>query len=313
MTGEAFLGFASGSVISFRAERDQVVTVAEINLPVVGLAVDPDGKTLVALCQTGKKGILTCFGRTPDGMLRRRPDVYFSRSSDFWLTPILPWGIEQLVGVGEGRELRIIDGSCGMVWQEITIAGETSALPAAAILLATGPGANASDSRFVVLTHDGPRWVVCDMNGTRRALTSSHWQPGIPASSTLLSVPISSRFVPPCLDLFGLDANGAVHAAQFYADDGYLELVAERVASTPGGYLAAARAGTNGVVAIAPRRIDWLDASGERFTLLQTVNVDLRSAVACFNSPSTREVLVVCSDGFIARVVTPRRSRAILG
>ena len=313
VTGEVFLGFASGRVLSFRAERDQVVTVAENNEPVVGLAVDPDGKTLVALCQTGKKGILSCFGRTPDGMFRRRPDVYFSRSSDFWLTPILPWGMEQLVGVGEGRELRIIDGSSGMVWQEVTIAGETSALPAAAILLLTGPGANASESRLVVLTHDGPRWVVCDLDGTRRTLTSFRWQPGIPASSTLRSIPISSRFVPPCLDLLGLDANGAVHAAQFHAEDGSLELVAERVASTPGGYLAAARAGTNGVVAIAPRRIDWLDASGERFSVLQTVNVGLHSAVACFNSPSTREVLVVCADGFIARVVTPRRSRAILG
>ena len=53
-------------------------TVAENNRPVVGLAVDPDGKTLVALCQSGDKGVLSCFRRIPDGSFRRRPDVHFS-------------------------------------------------------------------------------------------------------------------------------------------------------------------------------------------------------------------------------------------
>jgi hypothetical protein len=166
---------------------------------------------------------------------------------------------------------------------------------------------------LVILTHDGPRWVVCDLDGRRRTLTAFRWQPDIPVSSTLRSILITSRFVPPFLDLLGLDKNGAVHAAQFHAEDGALDLVAERVASTPGGYLAAARAGTNGVVAIAPTRIDWLDANVERFSLLRTVNVSLPSAVACFNSPTTREIVVVCADGFIARVVTPRRSSAARG
>jgi tetratricopeptide (TPR) repeat protein len=313
VTGELFLGFASGRVLSFRAERDQVVTVAENNEPVVGLSVDPDGKTLVALCQAGNRGVLSCFGRIPDGMFRRRPDVYFSGSSDFWLTPILPWGTEQLVGVGEGRELRIVDGASGMVWQAATIAGDTGALPATAVLLLPGPSTHASGSRLVILTHDGPRWVVCDLDGNRRTLTPFSWQPDIPRSSTLRSILITSRFVPPCLDLLGLDKNGAVRAAQFHAEDGTLDLVAERVASTPGGYLAAARAGTNGVVAVAPTRIDWLDANVERFSLLRSVNVSLPSAVACFNSPATREIVVVCADGFIARVVTPRRWSAARG
>jgi tetratricopeptide (TPR) repeat protein len=313
VTGEVFLGLACGRVLCFRAERDQVVTIAENDQPVIGLTVDPDGRTLVALCQTGEMGVLSCFVRIPDGRFRRRPDVYLSRGSDFWLTPIVSWGVMQLVGVGEGRELRIIDAPSGMLWQEVTIAGETPALPATAILLLTGSSMNASESRLVVLTHEGPSWVACDLNGTRRTPAPFRWQPGIPGSSTLRSVSISSRFVPPCLDLLGLDASGAVHAAQFHAEDGSLDLVEERVAFTPGGYLAAARAGTNGVVAIASKRIDWLDASAERFSVLQTVDVGLQSAVACFNSPSTREVVVVCADGYIARVVTPRRSRAILG
>ena len=65
VTGELFLGFASGRVLSFRAERDRVVTVAENIHPVVGLAIDPDGATLVALCQSARTGVVSCFGKPP--------------------------------------------------------------------------------------------------------------------------------------------------------------------------------------------------------------------------------------------------------
>ena len=187
----------------------------------------------------------------------------------------------------------------------MSIADEAQTPPVTGILLLTGSSTNAADRGLVVLTHDGPRWVVRDLDRMSPTLTPFRWQPGSPGSSTLCSVPIVSRFVPPYLDLLGLDASGAVHAVQFHAEDGCLELVAERVASTPGGYLAAARSGTYGVVAIARERIDWLNASAERFSVARTVNVGLRSAVACFSSPLTHEVLVVCADGFIARVLTP--------
>ena len=139
-------------------------------------------------------------------------------------------------------------------------------MPATAILLPSGaldessPKAGSWFSRMTARAGSSATWMACT-----RTLTPFRWQPGIPGSSSLRSVPITSRFVPPCLDLLGLDANGAVHAAQFHAEDGSLELVAERVASTPGGYLAAARAGTNGVVAIAARRIDWLERAPSGF------------------------------------------------
>ena len=311
VTGELFLGFASGRVLSFRAERDRVVTVAENIHPVVGLAIDPDGATLVALCQSARTGVVSCFGKTPEGRFRRRPDVFFFEKLRFLAHPDLALGTEQLVGVGEGRELRIIDGSSGMVWQKVSIADEAQTPPVTGILLLTGSSTNAADRGLVVLTHDGPRWVVRDLDRMSPTLTPFRWQPGSPGSSTLCSVPIVSRFVPPYLDLLGLDASGAVHAVQFHAEDGCLELVAERVASTPGGYLAAARSGTYGVVAIARERIDWLNASAERFSVARTVNVGLRSAVACFSSPLTHEVLVVCADGFIASVLTPPPSSAI--
>ena len=83
------------------------------------------------------------------------------------------------------------------------------------------------------------------------------------------------------------------------------ELLAARVATTEGGYLAATRCGTSMVVAVGPKRIVWLGVSADKFHVVHQLDVSLPSAVACFAAHSTPEILVVCSDGFIARVEPP--------
>ncbi len=129
----------------------------------------------------------------------------------------------------------------------------------------------------------------------------------MPVSSSLKSVPLSCRYVPPLLELLGLDKNGAIHGARFHAEEGLIELLSAQVATTRGGYLAAARSGLSMVVAVAPGRIDWLECGGERFQVVNKLDIGLPAAVACFGAPSTQETLVVCSDGFVARIATPRR------
>ena len=93
------------------------------------------------------------------------------------------------------------------------------------------------------------------------------------------------------------------------ADRGAIELVSAQVATTEGGYLAAARAGTDTVVAVARNRIDWLDRAADRFQIKAKLNVELPTAVACFPAPGAHETLVVCSDGMIAHVAPQRRAR----
>ncbi len=313
VTDELFLGFASGRVVSFRADRDEVVTVAENNEPVVGLAVDVDGKTLVVLCQSGCMAVLSCFRRLADGSFRRRPDVHFSTGTDFWLTPILPWGSQRLVGLGEGRDLLVVDASSGMIRQRATIAGETWELPATAILLPAGSSTSSAEKRLTVFTHDGPRWVVCDVHDTRRRPIPLRWHPALPGSSSLRSLSITAQFVPPHLDLLGLDNSGAVHAAQLHFEDGSLELVDERVRSISGGYLAAAHAGdkpdrgSRSQADRLARRKFRSPVTSSNSGLLFTIRCGL------LHSSATREILVVCADGFVGRVVAPRRSSIIRG
>jgi len=149
-------------------------------------------------------------------------------------------------------------------------------------LLLPGDSPRASPhSRLMILTHDGAHWIVIDENGELLHVPFYDWQPGLPGSSSLRSVPVSWQIVLPFIELLGLDVNGAVYGAKFFADRGTIELVSAQVATTHGGYLAAARAGADTVVAVSRSRIDWLDRSADHFHVKAKMNVDFPTAVAC--------------------------------
>jgi hypothetical protein len=279
--------------------------------PVTGLVVDFDGTTVViASMSADRTSSLACFRRHPDGSFRRHPETHIVPGPHGWLTPILPWGVERLVGFSDGHELLVIDAASGMLWQRVAITALAVGPPSTALLLSAGTASSPPESRFVVVTHDGSRWIVLSALGKMRYDTAYHWLPGIPASSSLPSPPISWRFVPPSLELLGLDSSGAIHAARFHAEESELELLSAQVATTPGGYLATARTGTTKLVAVSAQRIDWLDCAADRLHVVHKLDLGFPTAVACFASPSTQETLVVCSDGFVACVTAPRRSTA---
>src|SRR6202043_1958510 len=72
-----------------------------------------------------------------------------------------------------------------------------------------------------------------------------------------------------------------------------------------GGYLAATLAGTGLVARVARAHVDWLRAGAKEFTKVAASPVDLRSAVACFLSHRTNELLVVGDRGEVVRVPSP--------
>ena len=167
------------------------------------------------------------------------------------------------------------------------------------------PRAGQARRKVTVLTHDQTHWVVLDPADDRLYPTGCRWLPAEAGPHSLQSVPISCRHAPPVLELVGLDRNGAVHAAEFHVDEHTVQLLASRVATTPGGYVAASHAGTNMVVAVSGTGIDWLSFHGDRFRLSQRVECSLPSAVGCFAAHS-RDALVACSRGLMIRVPPPR-------
>jgi len=157
-----------------------------------------------------------------------------------------------------------------------------------------------------VVTHDQAEWVLLEPTDNWFSPSGCKWLPGRTGAFSLRCAPLSWRHSPPSLALAGVDREGAVRAAEFYTDGHSLQLVGSRVASTNVGYVAAAHAGSNLVVAVSSMGVDWLSVRGDRFRLAHKVELGIPTAVAVFATHS-RDALVVCSRGLVMRVVPPRR------
>ncbi len=305
VSGEIFLGFENGLICMFQLEPEQVFELPTNHGTVIALAVDPQGQTLAALYESPRGLRFSCFWRRPDGSFRTRPEIALGAADRHWLTPILPMGVERLVGVSAGSGLLVFDAASGLPRQRLRIAEDQSAPPAAGLLLAAGPGSTRTTCPVTVLTHDSADWVVFDPADDKVYQTGCRWIPAETGTHSLRSVPLSCRYAPPLLELVGVDRSGGVHAAEFHVDGHAVDHLASRVAASEAGYLGAAHTGTNTVVAVSRTGIDWFSFHGDKLRLLHKEQCALPSAVACFASHS-REAIVVCSRGLLIRVPLPR-------
>ena len=156
VSGELFVGFDSGQVIGFDAEQNRVLTVLHDLGPVTALAVDPEASIVVALRDDSGETVLSRAVRRPDGAhFRALPDDHIPSLAESWLTPVLPWGGEKLVGLIDGQDLLLVDAVSGMHWGRMPIARDVDSRPAAALLLHGWPIGGNADVRLVVLY---PRW-----------------------------------------------------------------------------------------------------------------------------------------------------------
>jgi hypothetical protein len=302
------LGFADGLILAFRPGRILIVPVGELDRAVAAIVADPDGRLVVALHHTEQAAVVTAFTQQADGSFRPRPASHFPASSGGWLTPILLHGTDALVGVGDGPgPIFIVDALSGLPRACVSLEGEGPAVMA--ILLPAVAG-------FRLLIQEGPRWVLRDAEGARIGRPRTMWQPDGGGRHPRCSVPLSVAWHGGTVRVIGLDVFGAVHATGVYAEEGVFEVVMSCVATTAGGYLAAAPvpAGPDRVVAVSESRIDWLSPGSDRFQVVRTVEVPaLAATVACFRSTVPNEVLVVTLDGFVARVEAPRRAAIARG
>ena len=235
---------------------------------VSALAVDPDGQAVVALRQTEHSSILSCSLRRPDGTFRTGPDGQFRAILASWLTPVLPWGPDWLVGLGHGRDLLIVDAASWMSRSGLSIAPRRGRAPHDRTPDARRPDERSGDDRLVVLTHDGPCWVLFDSGGRELDRTESdQWCPANPAPRPLRCVPVTWTPGSPFVELIGLDKDGAVYVSEFRVEDGRLDVSSSRAYRTDQTYLAATRfgSGSNTVVAVSRTRIDWLSLRTDRF------------------------------------------------
>ena len=176
-TGELFLAFDDGKLVGFRPGRNQIVPVAEGPGAARALAVDAEGQAIVALRQNEYGAMLTCSLRRPDGTFQTGPDGHFPVFLTSWMTPVLPWGADWLVGLGDGIDLIIVEAASWMPRSRLSFTKSVGEPPGTALLLPTGPSRGSPEDRFVVLTHDGAYWVLFDDSGRRLYRTGPTWCP----------------------------------------------------------------------------------------------------------------------------------------
>jgi hypothetical protein len=218
-----------------------------------------------------------------------------------WLTPVLPTPGDNMVGLWDGRGLTFLSAVTMTTSGSLPLPHPDEP-PSAALLI---PSPWARGVRFAALVHDGREWWVLDPDGASSLPTGLYWRPALPEASTLRSVPVSWAWHgPEHLELAGLGAGGALHWSALVGE-GRLDLVARNVSAPGGGYLAAAVVRPGLVAGVTRSHVAWLRGGADAFTAMRPTEVAIPSAVACFASPRTRELIVVCSDGFIARVPIP--------
>ena len=302
-SGEVFLGFAGGEVCCFRPERNEVVAVASYHLPVAALGVDPEGNSVVVLrSAVSSLAALSTYAREPDGSFRLLLGTTVDDVSDPWLTPVLPGEGDDFVGLWDGGALTLLAVATLNSWGSMT-APSREPRPSAALLM----GRHEADGpQSALIMHDGESWSLFHAWTSSRQRTGLTWRPWLPDDSPLQSVPLSWLTIPPdYLELAGLGPSGTAHWASLNLSDGHLDLIAANVQVRDGGYLAAALVRPGLLAAVGPTRIDWLRGGVDRFSLVAITEVAFPSAVACAGSRRTDELIVICGDGFIARVACP--------
>ena len=212
-------------------------------------------------------------------------------------------GASHFVGMCCGGEFLVLEATSGLAHARVLLTS-ADALPTTAILLPHG-------ETFRILTHHGPSWWLSDDQGHPIHTRITGWRPVGGSRAPRCSVPLGATQRVGHVKIVGLDDQGAVHASLFLIDDGVFELLSSPVATTDGGYLAAAQTGPNKVVAISRSRIDWLSDGSDRFQTTGSLpDAGLAATVACFPSTSADEILVVAAEGLISRIGLPRRGQA---
>ena len=306
---EVFVGFEDGKVVCLRTGGVDVVPVSKVPGAVSALAVDPEGQAVVTLRQTESSAILSCSLRGPDGVFRSGPETHLSGCLGSWLTPILPWVPEWLVGVGYGRELIVVDAVTWLFRASLSIGPMLGEPSRTALLVPAVPPSGPPDDRFLVLTHDATCWVLLDSGGRELDRYQSAWCPADSPARPLRSAPAIWTSGLPIVDLVGLDKEGVVYLSEFRVMDGRLMVTESHSAHSDQVYLAATRAGSgsNTVVAVSRTRIDWLSLKGNRYQPTRSLPCPgLSPAVGCFSMIAPDEILVVFVDGTAGYLESPR-------
>jgi len=302
-TGNIFLGFANGDVVYFCPARNEVMQLPGNQLPgVTSLATDATGRLLVALrCDEDRPPVLTSYVKNPEGPFvvteqRRLSDG----PGPYWLTQVYGSIGDNLVAVCDGFELKFLrglrlhpDGNLGP-----SLAQEN---PISAVLLP--PPRGPQPHPFALVFLEGRLWHV---NAGEIQELSLNWKPGVPRGNQLRSANLSCvlREIDR-LEVVTLDEPGIIHWLMIGVREKSFKILANHYKVVNGGYSAAALLRAGFAVGVAPTHVDWIRPRAKGLDVSARTKITLPRAVACFPSPMTGELVIICSNGVLARLPIP--------
>ena len=311
-SGTIFLGFEKGEVYAFRPESSEVVEISSYDLPVTSLATDLEGERLVVLrANASGRGIMSSYLRQPDGTYRLLHGRMIQEElSNPWLTNVLPCSSasggfdgDSHVGLWNGESLELLWADSLNVWTQIRPADLSQ--PFTTSLLLEWSDVNLPDIR--VLAHDGTEWSEFrspDTSPTEEQgrSVSLRWKPMLSLNSPLRSLPLSwATLADDLLVIAGLGEGQSLLGAFFQRG----ELTNSNGMEVQEGFLAAGVVRDTLIAGVTRSRVYWLKPGRGLFRVWRESPVAIPSAVAAFSSRKTAELIIVCKDGFVARLKIP--------
>ncbi len=290
-TGELFVGYRDGRVLSFSALRG-VQPVRDEGAPVVGLACDAGARQVVVLQQDDSGRALSTFQRGGDGR--------YGRGSAHLLLPgysallgsgVLERGLSMAL-VSEGS-LSVVQGQ-GMLTLREHRGDDTSPLYHTAAFISKPDGR--TDLLLVAY-----RTLHLWSEGGAMHEEPMHWEAeGLVAGATCSVLRTAAR----ALEIAGRTHHGSLYWSGIEVAPGEVRCES-RLVSARGDFLCASLTGQGQVAGVTAGHVAWFRKEGEKFSLRAVTNAPLQNAVACFHAAEGGELLVLTGDGRLHMVALP--------
>jgi tetratricopeptide (TPR) repeat protein len=315
-TGSVFVGFETGEIVCFRPKRDEVIHFpVSTSSPVTSLATDAGGDYVVALREDVHTPTnLTSYARSGASGYRVEGQAVFN-AGRFWLTPFLAgrphWSNHYILACLEGDRISFLRGLLLTHAGSLVGPGEGFAFHGGLVL----PSFHHPARLAILLFGSNHVWYGEDLIEDRHHWTPVRWYdtglswtPARQEDTSLKGPPWSWLITDQeHLELAGLAAHGIVYWSKLHVGPDDLKVVATNVSVRAEGYLAACLVRPGFVAGVSRAHVDWLRSGGKNFSLAAgaPTRIPLPTALACFPSHATNELIVICRDGAIVRIPIP--------
>lgn len=290
-TGELFVGYRDGRVVSFSALRG-VQGVRDEGAAIAGLSCDSGARQLYVLQDDGAGRILSVFGRTGDGR--------FARGSGNLMLP----AYAALLGAGIVHRglccALVADGVLSILEGEQLLPLREHPGDESAPLYHTAVFLSKPDGRTDALLAAYRTLHLWSEGGAMRE-EPMHWEPeGLIAGATVSVLRTAAR----ALEITGRTHHGSLYHSTVEVAPGEARCES-RLINARGDFLCATLTGQGQVAAVTPGHVAWFRRQGDKFSLGAVTNGNFQQAVAAYHQQESGELIVLTGDGRALLVAMP--------